>query len=87
MAHIPKGIVHKCTDMLYIFDVLENKGLVAIGKYEFLLKIFESINYRKEEVINHVKEVQNKILYLQTSRGKTNTTTGMSSAGMARLDS
>jgi len=86
-AHIPKGIVDKCTDMQDIFEALENKGRVAIGKYEILLKIFESINYKNEEVINHVKEVQKKILDLQTSRGKTNTTTGVSSAGMARLDS
>ena len=77
----------KCKNMQDIFDAIENKGRVAIGKYEFLLKIFEFINYKNEEVINHVKEVQNKILDLQTSRGKTNTTPGMPSAGMARLDS
>jgi len=82
-AHIPKGIVDKCKNMQDIFDALEKRGHVAIGKYEFLLKIFESINYKNEEVINPVKEYQNKILYLQTSRGKTNTTTGVSSAGMA----
>jgi len=47
-TYIRKGIVDKCKNMQDIFDALENKGRVAIGKYEFLLSLNQLTTERKK---------------------------------------
>ena len=78
-ADLPTDMVNKCKDMRKILVTLERQGLIMIGNYQFLLDRFDLINYKKEEVINRVKQFQERI---QALRGTSKTPTGASIAGL-----